>query len=255
MRIALGTTVIIEAQAPSEHAANAALAAAFAAITAVERRLHPARAGSDLSRIACAAPHSSVGVAVGTWTLLALAQRIHALSAGVFDPCLPCAPGRLSDLELLPPGLSGSGRYGVVPHAPLALDLGGIAKGYAVDCAIEALRTHDCRAGLVNAGGDMRVFGAEPREILVRQAGGRFAPLALQDSALAVTDPLAAARPPEHRGYYTRNGSSSLRRCFAAVRAKRAAVADALTKCVLFCPEECADRVLARMGATVLACA
>ena len=252
MRIALGTLLVIEARSHSEEAANAALAAAFAAVATIERCMHPTRASSDLARIAGAAPHTSVAIESATWALLELARRIHELSEGVFDPCLPCAPGRLSDLEL---SSEPQGSQRVVPHAPMALDLGGIAKGYAIDCAIEALRAHACAAGLVNAGGDLRVFGPEPWEILVRLPHRRCASISLRDSALAVSDACAAVRPPEHRGYYTRDGASALRSSFAVVRAGRAAVADALTKCVLLCREECADHVLARMGATRLACA
>ncbi len=42
-------------------------------------------------------------------------------------------------------------------HATLTL--GGIAKGYAVDVVVDRLQQLGCRAGLVNAGGDLRVWG------------------------------------------------------------------------------------------------
>ena len=41
----------------------------------------------------------------------------------------------------------------------LIVDLGGIAKGFAVDCAVEALKDNGVEAGIVNAGGDLRTFG------------------------------------------------------------------------------------------------
>lgn len=41
----------------------------------------------------------------------------------------------------------------------LKLDLGGIAKGYAVDLIIEILRAHGIEDALINAGGDLRVIG------------------------------------------------------------------------------------------------
>lgn len=40
-----------------------------------------------------------------------------------------------------------------------ALDFGGVAKGYAVDRAVEALKTRGVSAGLVNLGGNVSVFG------------------------------------------------------------------------------------------------
>ena len=42
----------------------------------------------------------------------------------------------------------------------LWLDLGGIAKGYAVDEAVRVLQRQGLRAGIVNAGGDLRCFGS-----------------------------------------------------------------------------------------------
>ena len=43
-----------------------------------------------------------------------------------------------------------------------ALDLGGIAKGMAVDAAIDLMGQWDVRAALVSAGGDLRVCGLPP---------------------------------------------------------------------------------------------
>ena len=42
----------------------------------------------------------------------------------------------------------------------LAIDLGGIAKGYAIDCAVDALRAHGQLSGSVNAVVICEVFGA-----------------------------------------------------------------------------------------------
>ena len=59
---------------------------------------------------------------------------------------MPSASGRLGDLEFVFP-------HSVIPHRPLHIDLGGIAKGYAVDRALMALQAAGCHGGLVNAGG------------------------------------------------------------------------------------------------------
>src|SRR5262249_57959992 len=50
-------------------------------------------------------------------------------------------------------------------HRPAWTALGGIAKGYAVDCAVERLRASRVTRGCVNAGGDLRVFGWEVRRV------------------------------------------------------------------------------------------
>ena len=231
LRTGLGTFVAIEATASCEAVALAALESAFAAIAAVDRLMHPSRAGSDIARLNGAAPGSAVPLDHSTWSLLKLAQRVHAASGGTFDPCLPSLPGRLTDLELAP--ATDAGTFSARCHRPLALDLGGIAKGYAIDRAIAALVAGGSTGGLVNAGGDLRLFGSRSQSILVRDASGACEPCVLANTALAVSDLEAQRRPGEHRGYYRRNPGGGPPRRYAAVLAPEAAVADALTKCVL----------------------
>jgi thiamine biosynthesis lipoprotein len=49
-----------------------------------------------------------------------------------------------------------------LPKPGMLLDLGGIAKGYAADKAIEALKANGVTSALINAGGDVRVIGNKP---------------------------------------------------------------------------------------------
>jgi len=273
LRIALGTWVAIEPRATptavaGEQAAleQAAVKAAYAAIGAVEQTMHPTRPGSDLSRINTAPLNTPIQVPPEIWDMLQLAQRLNSLTDGLFDPCLPEQPCRLPDVELRPDSV-------LVCHAHVAIDLGGIAKGHAIDRAVETLREHGCSGGLVNAGGDLRVFGDYAETIFLRQSqsslssieattttsppggvtGDRQAivyhPLQLQNAALAVSDLDATDRPIEHQGYYNHTGREPVRR-FAAVLAKQAAIADALTKCLLLCNPELATRVLREFAAT-----
>ena len=248
LRIAMGTWVAIEAAAESEATAAGALEAAFAAVSEVERRMHPEREGSDIARINSAPLLVRTPIHASTWEVLRLAQRLNALTRGVFDPCLPLRPGCLTDLGLSDPSPE-SEPWGVC-RVPLALDLGGIAKGYAIDCAIAALRAGGCHAGAVNAGGDLRLFGARRETILLRHGDHGYQPLVLQNAALAVSDLDEPRRPPGHRGYYVRTGTGAAAawRRRAAVVAPDAMIADALTKCVLLCSEERASRTVAELG-------
>ena len=55
------------------------------------------------------------------------------------------------------------------------LDFGGIAKGYAVDLAIERIRELGITSAIVNAGGDLRAMGSHgdrPWRVAVRKPGG-----------------------------------------------------------------------------------
>ena len=57
-------------------------------------------------------------------------------------------------------------------NGSMGITLGGIAKGYAIDRAIEVLKDHGIKHALVNAGGDIRVMGFktgnEPWRIALR---------------------------------------------------------------------------------------
>jgi len=75
----------------------------------------------------------------------------------------------------------------------MSLDLGGIAKGYAVDGAIEKLRAGGISNALVRAGGDLRVIGSPPGashwEVQLEdpQKTGRRTLLSLRDAALSTS--------------------------------------------------------------------
>lgn len=240
MRIALGTFVAIEAQAPSRESAERGLTTAFEAIATVDRLMHPSRAGSDLARLARISPGAALEVHAWTWDVLDLSRQINERSRGAFDPCLGTAPGRLTDVDLSRPGR-------VLVRTPVHVDLGGIAKGFAVDRALDALRTSGCDGGMVNAGGDLAVFGVSSREIVRLNAEGGSCLIELCNAALAASDTGRADRPLEHRGYYHGTDRRRTVAGSATVMAPSAAVADALTKCVLL---ERLDRsLLAAFGA------
>ena len=165
-----------------------------------------------------------------TWEVLDLCKRVNHVSGGRFDPCLPVESGRLADIGLPEASV-------VTRRAPLLLDLGGIAKGYAIDQAIEAMRDAGCVAGLVNAGGDLRVFGRHAHEIVCHDGPRHTRVVHLEDAALAASCAHQTPRTPEHRGYYCGVDRSPIAAGSAAVIAPSAAIADALTKCLLAAPD------------------
>jgi FAD:protein FMN transferase len=224
LRIGMGTFVAIDCEAQTQAIALSGVEAAYAAFAQVERLMHPTRAGSDLLAIHRSPPGRPVAIHAWTWEVLALSRRLNLLSAGVFDPCLPDSAGRLGDLELSAP-------LSVIAHSPLNIDLGGIAKGFAVDRALEALRTAGCSGGLVNAGGDLAVFGARSHRVVVAGNAGRV--VVLENAALATSVVRGAARPAEHRGYYNGLDRRPILSGLVSVAAAHAAAADALTKCLL----------------------
>ncbi len=243
LRIAMGTFIALEAEAFDPGTAQTALECAWQAIQRVEQLMSPSRAGSDLHRLSTAACHREVQVDAETWRVLELARQVNTATHGVFDPCLPQGPGRLADLELLE-------GWRVRKRRSLQLDLGGIAKGHAVDLAIQAMLAAGSDAGLVNAGGDLRTFGRRRRRIHCAALGRD---VRLRDAAMAVSVLAAADRPPGHRGYYLRSPvATTSRRSIAAITAPTAALADALTKFALMGPCGRESPVLRQFDARLL---
>jgi thiamine biosynthesis lipoprotein len=247
LRIGLGTMIAIEAQAASSQSALAGIEAGYNAIAQVERLMHPTRPGSDLLAIRRGTLGLPVALHAWTWEVLALSNRVNQASEGAFDPCLPSAAGRIGDLEFILP-------HFVIPHRPLHIDLGGIAKGYAVDRSLMALRAAGCRGGLVNAGGDLAVFGDRVHTVVVRGPRTGDCIVELKDAALAASDVCAAAKPPEHRGYYHGTDRREIQSGCVAVSAANAAIADALTKCLLALSGSSSEALLEAFGARLVAC-
>ena len=258
----LGT--LVEVALPTTDANDARFAAAFAQIAHAHSTMSAHDASSDLARIARAAHHGTVTVDTGTYAVLHLAQQLFRESGGTFDVAM--AP-LLSRHGLLPPGVAGCTHDSGAPcggmdalhlepglsvraTAPVALDLGGIAKGYAVDRAVDALRAAGARAGLVNAGGDLRVFGADNwMPVRVRHPAAPAHALQLfevRDAAVATS---ADYFRDGHRGLVDPR-TQSLRPFSGSVTvvAPTCALADALTKIVALQPAESAA-ILARHGA------
>lgn len=241
MRLGLGTLIAIDAEADDATLAEHALAAAFEAVSCVDALMHPTR-GLDMIALSTASRGEWVPLHPWTFEVLRLSRRLHDLSAGIFDPCLPGGAGRIVDLDL-------SRRACARVRARVHLDLGGIAKGYAVDRALRALRVGGCRSGLVNAGGDLARFGAARCPIVCRQADGTGLLVALRAGALATSDTRASSRPPEHRGYYHAGDPARAIEGRVTVLAARAAVADGLTKCLLGAGSGLERRLLGAFGA------
>lgn len=224
---------------------------AFTVVAAVHDLMSFHDPRSDVSRLNCEAWRRPVAVDPRTLGVLRLARRISAASAGVFD--ITIAPALVSRGFLPRPAGAPEPDKGatwrditlqndgcVRFRKPLWIDLGGIAKGFAVDAAL-LCRPRTPRASVsINAGGDLRVAGPGATEVLLNVAGQdlRRVPLvALTNRALASSYGQPARRrrggawvSPHLHG--ATHGNLSTTR-FVSVVANRCAVADALTKVVL----------------------
>lgn len=253
----LGTFVEIAAPAGCESAVEAA----FAAIAHVHRRMSFQEETSDLAKLRRAPAGSRVEVGRETVAVLRTAALLSARSGGMFDVTvgadltrwgfLPRPAGvdvgalraRSTDIEL-------PDDTHVVCHRPMLIDLGGIAKGFAVDRAVETLLAAGVAHGVVNAGGDLRIFGDRPEIVHLRGADGAIeAAIDVRDAALASSSNAHLRRYVEgHEAspHVGRDRAAVLAADAVTVIAGQCIIADAMTKIAL------ADRTLAEAMLTEL---
>jgi thiamine biosynthesis lipoprotein len=189
---------------------------------------------SDLGRLNRCAARRPVQVHPWTAEVLRAALVISGESGGAFDVTLAIG-GSWRDI-VLDDGNCISFRR------PLTLDLGGIAKGFAVDCAVAALRQAGVRNGLVNAGGDLRAFGAESHLVRVRhplEPGRGAVTLLLRERAMATSGIYFA--PDLFDG---RDGQPICEEVSVTVGASNCMMADALTKVALVLREGAGELLL-----------
>jgi len=247
----LGTFVEITASGADESGLNVAINAAFSAIEKIQRSMSVHDETSELSVVNRYAAIRPVSVSRELFQVLRRADKLAAESGGAFDYTI--AP-ILAQWGLLPQYLVGR-RLGswrdvlllrgrkVYFLQPLALDLGGIAKGFAVDAAIEVLRKRGVAGAVVNAGGDLRSFGSSS-EIYLRHPENPQAflkKISIRNCALATSSPCFTEKT--FGGSRVSHLVNSLGRTAVtgaisvSVCAKECWLADALTKVVLNAPD------------------
>ena len=172
----MGTAIHVELWADRPADGEAAVLAVLSEMHRIDRAFSPHKPDSELSRLNRAAAAAPFAVSDEMYRLLDQAREFSERSDGAFDISF-AAVGRLYDY-----------RHGVAPDdAALAaaralvdwrgiqldpqarsvrfardgmcIDLGGFAKGHAVDCAALRLQAMGIRHAYVSAGGDSRVIG------------------------------------------------------------------------------------------------
>ena len=154
---------------------------AFATIAHIHEHMSFHSENSDIAKLRNAPPGRLVKVHADTVAVLRRAAGLHRETGGLFDETIGAelvhsgflpAPsgfargqidGTADDIELVDD-------CHIRCHRRVLIDLGGIAKGYAVDRAIAILVAGGVPEGLVNAGGDMRMFGERFWDVALRDA-------------------------------------------------------------------------------------
>ncbi len=188
----LGTFVTITAYGPNREALNIAVTAAFEEFQQVDTLMSIHRASSELSQVNARAAQAPAPVSPALFEVLAKAREIAMETGGAFDVTIrPLVDlwgfiwkeyrlPTTAELQSVLPRvnhrlveLNAAQRTVQFRKTGVSMDLGGIAKGYAVDRAIDKLRAAGVVNAMVKAGGDLRVIGAPP--------GGKAWPVQLED--------------------------------------------------------------------------
>lgn len=172
----MGTRCAVELWATDREKGNAAMEAVLADMRRIDVLMSTYKPDSEISRVNAGAAQAPVPVGVELFSMLQTAQYYSKLSSGVFDITY-ASVGYLYDYRahLHPDDKAIAAALPGVDYRQLKLDpathtvafgkpgmridLGGIAKGYAVDRGIDLLKARGIGRAMVNAGGDTRVMG------------------------------------------------------------------------------------------------
>lgn len=179
----MGTTFRLVFYAPDEPSARRAAEAAFERIRGLDAALSDYDPSSELSLLSASSAEAGTGGRVPAsedlLRVLCAAAEVSQATQGAFDVTvgplvrlwrragrqaqLPSADRLAQALRSVGHDLVELGPGWVELRAPdMRLDLGGIAKGYALDEALRVLAAHGIERALVDGGGDIAVSAPPP---------------------------------------------------------------------------------------------
>lgn len=209
-QLLMGTVVFVTAVAADEATAQAAAAAGLVEIRRLEELWSTWIPSSEVSRVNASAGRAPVAVSPETYDLIRVSLEVGRLTEESFNVAIGPAVGAWGfpeephipeehDLQAVRPlmdlsavRLDPAARTVFLARRGMALDVGGIGKGYAADLAAEAVKDAGATAGVVALSGDIKTFGRLPEgeRFLFgiqdpRREGAVLATLELEDEAVS----------------------------------------------------------------------
>lgn len=196
----MGNRFEISVISPDESVANAHIDAAVKEISRIEQLLTTYHPSSETSLINQNAGEKPVKVNREVFDLISRSKKISVITQGAFDITYGSVDKRLwnfdKDMKSLPDPVTAAKMVRLINHENVILNekkctvflkekgmrigFGGIGKGYAAEMAKRVLRQRGVESGVVNAAGDLTVWG--------RQANGK-------PWTIGIADPNAARQP------------------------------------------------------------
>lgn len=178
--VLMGTDIELIASEENKKIVDAAFDAAIKEIERIENEMSEWREGTPVSNINKSAGKEAVVVPEELFKVISAAQKVSELSNGAFDISWAGMRGlwkfakgeervpfddeikqRLPLVNYKNIGLDEKRKTVFLKKEGMAIGLGAIAKGYAVDMAMQKMVNLGVKNAIVKAGGDMRVQGAK----------------------------------------------------------------------------------------------
>lgn len=175
----MGTIVRIVADCDDPEQFQKVTNQAFERIRQIEQICSDYRSDSEVLQLSAKSPTSEpISVSNDLWNVLKQANQVNRASHGAFDVTVgPLTKewrrfrrrGKLDPMRIEDVRVAVGAKHMTLDEkkqavslsvADMRIDLGGIAKGYAIDAALEVLTRHGITRALVDAGGDISVTDA-----------------------------------------------------------------------------------------------
>ncbi len=271
----MGTRIVVELWSENRAAGERAIDAVMAEMNRIDAGMSTYKPSSELSRLNANAASGPVKISRELFNLLSTSLEYSRLTDGAFDVTY-ASVGFMYDfrahthpseqqIETALPAVNyhhvlldrkaGTVRYS---QPGVRIDLGGIAKGYAVDCGIGILQRRGIRHALVQAGGDSRIIGdrfGKPWIVGIRHPDRKeeiIARLPLVDTAISTSG--------DYERYFDENGTryhhiidphtghSASQVRSATILASSATRSDGLSKTAFVLGAEAALKIYERLG-------
>jgi FAD:protein FMN transferase len=218
----MGTRIVVELWADERAAGESAIDAVMDEMRHIDASMSTYKPDSEVSRVNALAARQPVKISPELFGLLSTALEYSRITEGAFDITyasvgfmydfrarvhptekqIAAALPAINYRHLLLDRATGTVRFS---QAGVRIDLGGIAKGYAVDRGIEILQHRGFTRALVSAGGDSRIIGdrfGKPWIVGIRHPDRKdevIARLPLVDTAISTSG--------DYEHYFDENGT------------------------------------------------
>ncbi|SFD47636.1 FAD:protein FMN transferase [Pseudoalteromonas denitrificans] len=172
----MGTQITVELWADSQEQGNLALKLAMAEMHRIDELMSPYKNQSELSKLNQSAAKKPVLVSSELFNIIKKSIEISELTQGAFDitsasigflydyrnkhkPSEQSLKNKLAAINYQKLILNENVHSIYFAHPDIKVDLGGIAKGYAVDNVLTLLRRYKISNAMVTAGGDTGLLG------------------------------------------------------------------------------------------------